>query len=530
MSAQRRLGLALSLAFALLLALPSVGAAQTLRWASQGDALTMDPHASNVSLTIGLNGQVYEALVAYDRSLNPAPALATEWVAVSPQLWRLKLRPGVKFHDGAPFTADDVIFSVQRANARTSKFRPQASRLGAVRKLDALTVEFDTGSFNPIFLDDLAYIVILNQAWCVANKATHPLDLGAKEEAHTARHANGTGPFVLNSRQPGIKTVYTRNPNWWGKPVGNVQEFVYLPIASDATRLAALISGDVDFVLDPPLRDIAKLRSLPSLKLVEGAEQRIIFLVMDQLRDSLLYGKAPGGRNPFQDIRVRRALYQAIDVEVIKTKLMNGYAQPTGGLTPSARVAQGDASLEARLPFDVAAARRLMIEAGYPEGFEVTLDCTNNRYLNDEKICVAVAAMWSQLKVRVRVNAMSSTQFFPKMDARDSSLSLAGWGETSSDPANIISAVFRSQRGDGIGQSNRGYSNPKFDELAAAADLATDPVKRQGLLRAALREFYDGVHLLPLHRQVIPWAMAARVTVVHRADNRLEVNWVTIAK
>jgi len=505
--------------------------AQTLRWASQGDPQTMDPHSQNESLTNSINGQIYEKLVKRDRKLNLVPGLATEWTQVSPLLWRLKLRAGVKFQDGAPFTAEDVVFSVNRAKGPTSQLANYANAVGTPRAVDALTVEFALAAVNPIFLQHLDTLFIMSKSWCETHNTTRPLDFKNKEESYASRNANGTGPYQLVTRQPGIQTVFKRNPAWWGKHDGNVQDMVFTPISNDATRLAALVSGEIDFVLDPAPRDVGRLRNTAGVKVIDGPENRIIFIAMDQARDTLLYGRSPDGKNPFKDLRVRRALYQAIDIETLKIKLMNGMSVPTGGLTPSPVGAFNDAALEARLlPFDVAAARKLMAEAGYANGFEVTLDCPNNRYINDEKICQALAVMWAQLKVKVRVNAMPRVTYFPKLEKLDTSLNLYGWGGAVTDAEVILTPVFRNRSDRGVGAYNYGgVRNDKFDALAAESSIEPDAEKRETLIKAALAEYKAQVHVIPLHRQMIPWAARSTVSVVHRADNWLELSWVKVA-
>jgi peptide/nickel transport system substrate-binding protein len=523
---------AVSLALASLLAgALSIGAAQaqTLRWASQGDAQTMDPHSQNESLTNAINGQVYETLVNRDRKLGIEPVLATEWQQPTPTLWRFKLRPNVKFHDGTAMTADDVVFSVQRAREGTSDIRVYANALGEPKKLDALTVEFALKDVNPIFLQHLATVQVMSKAWCEKHKATRPQDFKNKEEMYTAFNANGTGPYMLVSRQPDAKTVYKRNPAWWGRFDGNVQEVVYTPIKSDPTRTAALISGEIDFVLDPAPQDVPRLRNTPGVKVIDGPENRIVFIGMDQDRDKLLYANVPGDKNPFKDLRVRKALYLAIDIETIRSKLMRGQAYPSGGITPSPLGAYSDPEIEKRLPFDVEAARKLMADAGYAQGFEVTLDCPNNRYINDEEICQSLAAMWARINVRIKLNAMPRSTYFPKVQKFDTSMYMLGWGGSITDAETTLTPILRSRGEGGVGAWNfGGVRNARLDELAAASSKEGDPVKREQLIKAALKEHNAQVHHLPLHRQVIPWAARANVDVVHRADNWLEWRWITV--
>ena len=511
-------------------AAPASSQAQTLRWASQGDAQTMDPHSQNEGLTNAINGQVYVTLVRRDKQLNLVAALATEWAQTGPLTWRFKLRPGVKFHDGSPFTAEDVVFSINRGKELTSQLNVYANAVGTPVAVDPLTVEFRMERVNPVFLQHLGSLWIMSKSWAEKHKVLKPLDFKNKEESHASFNTNGTGPFVLVSRQPGIKTTYKRNANWWGKFDGNVQEIVYTPISNDATRLAALVSGEIDFVLDPAPRDVARLRNTAGVKVIDGPENRVVFIGMDQHRDELLYGSVKG-RNPFKDLRVRRALQHAVDIETMKTKLMNGQSVPTGGMTPSPLAYFNDPEIEKRAPFDLPLARRLMAEAGYADGFEVTLDCPNNRYVNDEEICIALAGMWAQLKVKVKVNAMPRATYFPKLEKHDTSLYMLGWGGAVIDAETTLTPVMRNLADKGVGLYNYGRSrNDRLDALAAQSSVEADPKKREDLIKAALKEWKEQVHTIPLHRQVIPWAARSNVSVVHRADNWLEVPWVTVAR
>ncbi len=502
--------------------------AQTLRWASQGDPQTMDPHSQNESLTNNLNSQVYESLVGRDRQLAIVPALATSWQQSDPLHWRFKLRANVKFHDGTPFTADDVVFSVLRARDSASDIKTYAQALGEPKRVDALTVDFTLTQVNPIFLQHLSTVQIMSRSWAEKNGATKPIDYKSRQEGFAALHANGTGPYTLVLRQPDVKTVYRRFPGWWGRFEGNVQEVVYTPIKSDATRIAALVSGALDVVLDPSPQDTARLRNTPGVKLVEGPENRIVFIGLDQGRDQLLYSSVKG-RNPFKDPRVRRALYQAIDIETIRSRLMRGQALPTGGITPSPLGAYNDPALESRLPFDLVAAKKAMADAGYPQGFEVTLDCPNNRYINDEEICQAVAVMWAKIGVKLRVNAMPRSTYFSKLQRLDTSMYLLGWGGSITDAETTLTPLLRTRGEAGVGAWNFGQiANAKFDGLAAASSREADPVKREKLIKAALQEQKDQLLTLPLHRQVVPWGARQNVDVVHRADNWIEFAWVSI--
>ncbi|PND36203.1 ABC transporter substrate-binding protein [Paucibacter aquatile] len=519
--------LACLLGAALTWTLPSAQA-QTLRWASAGDPLTLDPYAQNETLTNTVNGQIYEFLVTRDPQLKLVPQLATEWKQLGPQSWRLKLRPGVKFHDGRPFTADDVVFSIQRAKQPSSQIAMYANAVGEPRKVDDLTVEFSLPQVNPIFLQHLTTIYIMSRGWAEAHKATRTQDFSAKEESYAAFNANGTGPFMLVSRAPDSKTVFKRNPKYWGQIEGNVQEVIYTPIKSDATRTAALVSGEVDFVLDPSPRDLENLARTPGVKIVNGPENRIIFIGLDQGRDELLYSNVKG-KNPFKDVRVRRALYQAIDIESIKTKLMNGQSAPTGALVPSPLGSFNDPALEARLPYDLAAAKKLLAEAGYANGFEFTLDCPNNRYVNDERICMTLASQWAKLGIKTRVNAQPKGLIFSKLEQLDTSAYLFGWGGSITDPESIFTSHFRNRGEKGVGEYNRGnFKDDELDALVAASSKEPDEAKRQQLIKQAFKRQAEQVHYIPLHRQFIPWAARSHIQVVHRPDNWLEWRWITV--
>ena len=520
---------------AVVLALAAVAAAdpasgKTLRWAGRGDMQTTDPHSQNENLTNNINILVYEPLVLRDKTLKLVPALATSWEQVNPTTWRFKLRPGVKFHDGTPFTADDVVFSFERARANSSQLRVYANASGIPKKIDDLTVEFTTTGPNPIEVEHINTINIMSRAWCEKNRATKPQNYSEKEDMITVHQANGTGPYMLKSREPDIKTVLTKNPNWWGlkegRFEGNADQVIYLPIVSDATRVAALISGEVDLINDPPPQDVPRLKRDPNIRVLEGVENRIVFIGMDQKRDELLYSSVKG-KNPFKDRRVRQALYQAIDIEAIRTTTMRGLSQPSGALMPSA--VQSTPELEKRLPYDKAKAKQLLTEAGYPNGFEVTLDCPNNRYVNDEKICQALAAMWAQIGIGIKVNAMPRANYFPKLEKTDTSLYMLGWGGGTTDAIFILQPVLSTYTGKGDGDYNYGrYTNPKLDAIIAKLKVNMDPEERLGEIHDALAAHNAEINHLPLHRQVIPWATRSNVTAVHRADNQVMPYWVKI--
>ncbi len=319
------------LSMAMLLATPI--SAKTLRWSSAGDMQTADPHSQNAGVNNNINGQIYESLVERGKKMEIVPRLATGWRQPNSTTWVFDIRKNVKFHDGKLLTADDVVWSILRLQQPTSNFRVYANAIGKPRKIDAYTVELVTDVPNPVTLEMLVNLFIMNKDWAIANKVERVQDYKAREETFAARNANGTGPFMLVSRAPEIKTVLKKNPNWWGiaakKFEGNVTEVIYTPISSEATRMSALVSGELDFVLDPAVQNLEQFKRNKQLRVIEGIENRVIFFGMDQSRTELLYSNLKG-KNPLKDKRVRQAMYQAIDIEAIKRTAMRGLSIPTG--------------------------------------------------------------------------------------------------------------------------------------------------------------------------------------------------------
>jgi peptide/nickel transport system substrate-binding protein len=502
--------------------------AKTLRWSSAGDITTIDPHGNNEGFTNAYLDHIYETLVTRGKDLKVEPCLATSWQAVSPTVMRFKLRPNVRYHDGAPFSADDVVFSIQRALADTSNFKPYLAGVKEARKVDDLTVDIVTEGAAPVLVPQLTEVRIMNKAWATKYNVLKPQDFKNKEETFATRNANGTGPYILKTREADVKTVAVLNSNWWGKLEGNVDEIVYQPIKQDSTRMAALLSGEIDFVLDPPPQDIGRLKQDPKIKILEGMENRTIFLGMDQWRDELQYSSVKG-KNPFKDKRVREAFQKAIDLNAIKTQVMRGLAIPTAVMF-APQVDGYPKELDHVKPADRERARKLLAEAGYPQGFEVTLDCPNNRYVNDEKICVAIAAMLAQINIKVRVNAMPRAQYFPKIQNLDTSFYMLGWGVPTFDSQYALESLVRTRiEKTADGDYNLGkYSNVKVDAAIDTLKTEVDRAKRAALALEVSRIHQAEVGHVPLHFQVIPWAMRSNVSVVHRADNKLTVKWVKV--
>jgi len=501
--------------------------AQTIRIGNQGDALSMDPHSLNESLQLSVTGNVYEPLVGRDRNLNLVPALATSWKQASPTVWQFELRKDVKFHDGTPFTADDVLFSFARASGEGSDMMSYTNDIKEVRKSGDHLIEIETKAPFPILPDVISLLYIMSKKWSEENQATRPVDRRKGVENAASFRANGTGPFRLRERQPNVKSSFVRNGNYWGKIEGNVINVEYTPISNDATRVAALLSGQVDVIEPVPLQDVARINAGEKTKVMQGPELRTIFLGMDQKRDELLYSSVKG-KNPFKDKRVRQAFYQAIDINGIQRTVMRGAANPTA-LMVGPGINGFDASMNTRLPYDTEAAKKLLAEAGYPNGFEVGMNCPNDRYVNDGAICQAVAASLARAGIKVNLQAETKGTYFPKILKRDTSFYLLGWTPGTYDSHNALNALMRCVDDKGSGQFNLGsYCNPKVDELTLQIQSETDKAKRDAMIKEAFKLHADDIGHLPLHQQALAWGVASNVELVQLADNFMPFRYMSV--
>src|SRR4051812_31338157 len=509
-------------------AVPASG--QTLRYANQGDLKSLDPYTLRESTTIAHHGHVYEGLTARDKDLTIIPALAESWEIPEPTRWRFHLRKNVKFQNGDPFTADDVVFSVERVRAKGSDFQSLVPADAKVVKIDDYTVDFLLTTPNPIMNSQWDAWYIMDKKWAEANNCAAPTPVAATTPSYCSLNANGTGPFSIESHQPGVKTVFKANPNWWGKPQHNLKEIIFTPINSDATRLAALLSGEVDVVEPVPIQDIARVNSSPNAVVLTGPELRTIFLGMDQIRDELLFSNIKG-KNPFKDIRVREAFYKAIDVDLIKTRVMRGLSTPSAlMIAPQLFALSKDFT---RPKFDPDGAKKLLTEAGYPDGFEVTMDCPNDRYVNDAAICQAVVGMLARIGVKINLLAQPKAQYFAKVlkpGGFQTSFYMLGWTPATSDSQNVLYDIMgcRDDPKSSRGEANlAGYCNKKLDELADQVLLETDTGKRDLLIKEAFEIANKDWAYIPLHQQALAWGVSKKVKLTQRADNQVLLYWAT---
>lgn len=501
--------------------------AATLRWGAQNDILTLDPHSQNHATTHSLLQHTYEGLVRYTKDFQIEPCLATSWQQVSPVQWRFNLRKGVKFHDGAPFTADDVVFSYGRIIQPQGTNQIYVSGVKEVKKIDDYTVDMILTGPNPVLLRLLVDFRIMNKAWSAKNKSENVQNYVAKEESFASRNSSGTGPYVIKTWEPDKRILMSANTAWWDKFDGNATEVIYTPIKADATRVSALLAGDVDLVTDLPTQDVTRLRNDPKLKVLDGHEVRTIFIGMDQYSPELLYSNIKG-KNPFKDIRVRRALNLAVDREAIKRVTMRGLSIPAA-IMVAPGVHGHSVELDKVSPVDIEGAKKLLAEAGYPGGFEFGLDCPNNRYVNDEEICQALVGMWARVGLKVKLNAQPMASFISKIQKFDHSAYMLGWGVATFDANYTLQSLMRTKTTGADGSFNLGrISDAKLDALIDAAKTETDIKKRDVLLRDALILTRDNYYYVPLHHQLRPWAMKKNVTTVYKSDDRPESRFARI--
>jgi peptide/nickel transport system substrate-binding protein len=501
--------------------------AANLKWAAQNDILTLDPHSQNHATTNSILQHTYEGLTRYTKDYKIEPCLATSWQQMSDTQWRFNLRKGVKFHDGSPFTADDVVFSFGRIQQKQGTMQIYVTGVKEIKKIDDHTVDFILAGPVPILLRNIVDFRIMSKGWSEKNRAENVQDYAKKEETYSSRNTNGTGPYLIKGWEPDKQIVFTHHKGWWGKLDGNVTDVIYTPIKSDQTRVAALLSGDVDIVTDVPVQDIERLRKEPKLKVLDGHEVRTIFIGMDQHRDELQYASVKG-KNPFKDVRVRRALNMAVDREAIKRVTMRGLSIPAG-IMVAPGVHGHSKDIDVVQKYDPAGAKKLLAEAGYPDGFEFTLDCPNNRYVNDERICQAMVGMWAKAGLRVKLNSMPFANFIPKILNFDSSAYMLGWGVATFDALYTLQSLVRTKTTGADGNFNLGrISDPKLDNTIDAIKIATDPAARDALLREGLIKTRDEAYYVPIHHQLRPWAMKRNVTHVHSADDRPQSRFASV--
>ena len=503
--------------------LVSVAAAETIRWARSQDTLTLDPHAQNEGPTHAFSHHVYEPLMQRDMYGDIIPLLATEWsVTDDPTIWEFKLRQGVLFHDGSEMTADDVVFSLNRAMEPTSDMRGLLTSVADVIKVDDYTVHIQTDGPNPLLPNNLTNLFIMSEAWSRVNGVESPQDFTAGEESYAARNAMGTGAYRIVSREPDVRTVMQRHEEYWGNDefALEVSEIIYTPIQSAATRIAALLSGEVDFVQDLPVQDVARVRANPNLQVISGPENRTIFFGLNV---------ADREGNPFADIRVREAMHLAINRDAIRQVVMRGQAVPAGVIMPPF-VNGWTEELDTLPEVNLDRARELLAEAGYPNGFSTTLHCPNDRYINDEAICQAAVGMLGQIGIRVNLEAQSRSLHFPLIQNNETDFFMLGWGVPTYDSEYIFTFLYHTRDGSYGTWNTLDYSDPEIDAKIQSLSSEVDTEVRNQTIAAIWEEVQSQILYLPIHHQVLDWGLRDDIEFVVQPENQPHLKFMTFKR
>lgn len=497
-------------------ALVATGAeAKTLRWSANTDIATLDPYAHTESFTTAMLHHVFDPLVRRGKTMQLEPALATGWKTITPDTWRFELRRGVKFHNGNAFTADDVVASVTRLIDPATRAKGNLSAVIRAEKVDDFTVDLVTKGPYPLLLNDLAGIYIMDKEWMEANGALKAGNISTGTTTAASSSAIGTGPFKLESYKPDAGTNMMVNTEWWDKPEHNLTRIEFKPIKSDATRVAALLSGELELIAPAPLQDLARIGAASGFKVIEEPSLRLIFLGLNH-RPELL--ALPGQKNPMLDLKVRQALWHAIDLDAIQKRVMRAKSRNTGTLV-APPVPGYSADVDKLLGYDPEKARKLLAEAGYPNGFKTGLACPNDRYINDEQTCVAIAAMWTRIGVQTELKTESRATYFPRIDKGEVDAFMLGWATLPPmDGFSVLSALLTEPK-EAYGGSNRmGYVNARIEELTRLSAVELDEAKRRDMLVEALKIARGTVAYIPLHQQPVAWAAKAGVEVPQFPD------------
>jgi peptide/nickel transport system substrate-binding protein len=495
--------LVFSLLALLALGLATQAEAKTLRMAYDADPTSLDPHEQLSGATLQLSHLLFDPLVRFRKDLTLEPRLAKSWEQIDERTTRFHLRPGVKFHSGRTLTAEDVVWTVNRLK-QSPDFKALFEPFEGARMVDELTVDLVTKKPYPLVLALATYIFPMDREFYAGkDERGRAKDTIVKHGASFAStNASGTGPFVVKAREQGVRLELQRFADYWDNDSpGNVSRIMFTPIKEPATRVAALLAGDVDFIAPVPPTDLARLKGAPCCTLVTMESPRIIMFQLNQER-------VPA----FKDKRVRLAMAHALNTEGIADKIMRGLATAAGQLSPSV-YAGHDPTLAPR--FYVEKAKELMKQAGYADGFSVTMLAPNNRYVEDARVAEAVAAMLAKINIKVDLQTMPKAQYWQRFDERAGDIMMIGWQSDTQDSGNFYEfLVMTPDKETGYGQYNAGnYSNPEVDQLTLETQTMTDPEARAAVLKKIERILYDDAAVLPLHWQHLSWAARKNVDI-----------------
>lgn len=509
-----------------LLGAVSAGTGAELRWSSPTDPQTMDPHAVNSAPVLGFLNNVYEGLVRRDKNMAIEGSLAESWEPIGDKGWRFNLRKGVTFHDGSDFNAADVLFSYQRASSEEADTSSWFSPVSEVVVVDDHTIDFLTHQPNPIFPDSIANFMIMDKGWAEKNGTARP----AKDaETHATLNANGTGPFRLEKREPGVETVLVPFDGWWDEAEHNLTRATFIPIVNSATAVSGLLSSQVDLINPVPIQDVDRIAGQDGLALHRGIEARVIMLGFGHSHEALKYSKETSDKNPFQDRKVRLAVQKAINADALVDKIMRGNAEPASQLVSPQMKGFSKAAAE-RAGFDPDGAKALLNEAGYTDGFSFGLMCPNDRYINDEALCKAMAAMLTRAGMQADLAAMPVRNYWKELRAGNYDMYLLGWSPGTFDAEHPVRfLVTTPNKEKKLGSWNfGGYSNTRVDELLPKIQREIDPEVRQSMLDEVAGIVKDDVVYVPLHVQPLLWGSKDNIELTQRADNFLMLRWITV--
>jgi len=484
----------LAAASAIVLAAAGMGSAQTLNFAYDADPVSLDPHEQLSGGTLQLSHMVFDPLVRWTKDLQFEGRLAKSWERIDDTTMRFHLREGVSFHSGNEFTAKDVKWTLERLK-RSPDFKGIFAPFAGAEVVDSHTVDLITKQPFPLVLHSATYIFPMDRQFYTGTD-DQGRDKSAIEkhgDSFASQNLSGTGPFVISEREQGVEIRFSRFADYWDSDSGNVSEIIFTPIKQGPTRVAALLSGDVDLIAPVPPTDLDRIRNDDDTKLVTMTGTRVITFQMNQNRVEA-----------FQNRKVRQAIVHAINNDGIVAKIMKGFATPAAQFSPEGYLGHNP-DLKPR--YDVEKAQKLMEEAGYADGFEISMMAPNNRYVNDFKIAEAVAAMLAKINIDVDLTTMPKAQYWPKFDERAADMMMIGWHSDTEDSANFYEFLAMTPNPDsGAGQYNGGnYSNPEVDRLTRKSLTMTDPEKRAEVLQKIERIIYEDAGFVPLHWQNLAW-------------------------
>jgi peptide/nickel transport system substrate-binding protein len=476
---------------------------KTLRMAYDADPASLDPHEQLSGATLQLSHLVFDPLVRFRQDLTLEPRLATSWEQIEERTTRFHLRDDVKFHSGRKMTSEDVVWTFNRLK-QSPDFKALFEPFEGAKAVDDHTVDLITKGPYPLVLNLATYIFPMDREfYSGTDERGEPKGAVVKHgSSFASANMSGTGPFIVTKREQGIRLEYKRFEDYWDKDSpGNVDEIIFTPIKEPATRVAALLAGDVDFIGPVPPTDLKRVEAASCCTLVTMPSTRVLTFELNQDRVEA-----------FKDPRVRKAMSYAINREAIAKKIMRGFATPAGQLSPPGYLGHDP---ELVPPHDVAKAKALVKEAGYEDGFSVTMVAPNNRYVGDARIAETVAAMLAKINIKVDLQTMPKAQYWQRFDARDGDLLMIGWQSDTQDSANFYEfLVMTPDAVTGYGQYNAGnYSNPEVDKLTLETQTMTDPEARAAVLKKIERLLYEDAALLPLQWQHLAWAAQKNVKI-----------------